>query len=611
MRFSYRNRRVAGALSLCLALLLGTALTPRAGGKQPPAASPVSPQVYGPSNVQTPALFGPEKFTREAGAPQAVNRTFTVTDWRGEFTLVIRNGEDGAGGVSSAVVELNGFQVAGPADFNQQTGQVVKLVSLNQTNALSVELRGSPGSSVTISVEAGAPSSVFPRFTLYTNRTDPQLLRAETVDGGLVDYFGEKDANGFATSVKVIRTQDAPGRVNTFELDEQGRPSLFHSFNGTVFKIAYLSDTSVIVTVTSEGGLIDLDVPVSLTGQTAGQISALQAATRVAAPGTQTFTSAAATFAQPTSTITVKNCGVPVNNAAVNMQVKTSSGINFTLPGYPTGDGVYQIPIPTPDRTALQRVRQKCLRVARVLDLACEGIGRLFVPLASAVCPAIAVAIAATGVGAPVAVAVLASCEAFVTGFELYCGLGGPQVSEILCDRIYRAIDRVSNGPVTLIPTVKIPGQEARSNLSIAPPDGPFPPFSFNFPCGCQSGLGSRFITAGGNVSIRILPFEADFTDEIRLLVRGQSRTLATNRDVGRTIDLGRFAPGTELIFYIHVRDTGLDFFTGPGSRNRDGLTHARVECLGGGRANIYFEDNLGGGDRDFDDAVFQVTTTP
>lgn len=563
--------------------------------------------------AQTPPVFGPEKFTRGAGAPQVVTRTFSVQDAIGDFTLIIQNGEEGAGRASSAVVELNGFQVAGPSDFNQQTGQVVKSVSLNPTNTLTVELRGSPGSSVTVSIERGAPSSVFPRFTLYTNRTDPQLLRAETADGHIIDYFGEKDANGFATSVKVIRMQDALGRVNTFDLDEQGRPFLFHSFNGTLFKITYLSDTSMIVTVTSEDGLIDIDVPVSLTGQNVGQVNSLSATSGTSVPSQQLVTAAAAsaTFAQPTSTITVKNCGIPVNNATVSMQVKTSSGINFTLPGYLTGNGVYQVPIPTPDRTALQRVRQKCLRVAHILDLACEGIGRVFVPVASAFCPAIAATVASTGVGALAAVGVLESCETFVSGFELYCGLGGPQVSEVLCDRIYKAIDRASNGPVILIPTVKIPGQEARSNLSIAPPDGPFPPFTFNFPCGCQGGLGSRFVTTGGNVSVRILPFQADFTDEIRLLVRGQSRTIATNRDVGRTVDLGRFAPGTELIFYIHVRDTGLNFFTGPGSRNQDGLAHARIVCLGGGVANVFFEDYLGGGDRDYDDAVFQVTTTP
>src|SRR5207248_3977000 len=135
------------------------------------------------------------------------------------------------------------------------------------------------------------------------------------------------------------------------------------------------------------------------------------------------------------------------------------------------------------------------------------------------------------------------------------------------------------------------PGESARSNLAINPPDGPFTTFTFDFSCGCQSGLGKRFVAPGGDVKVQILPFQADFTNEIRLLVRGQSYPVATNRDVGRVVDLGRFAAGTELIFYIHVRDTGLNFFMGPASRNQDDLAHARLECLGSGRTNVFFED--------------------
>jgi hypothetical protein len=47
---------------------------------------------------------------------------------------------------------------------------------------------------------------------------------------------------------------------------------------------------------------------------------------------------------------------------------------------------------------------------------------------------------------------------------------------------------------------------------------------------------------------------------------------------VGSTVNLGSFDIGTELLFRLHVNDTGYDFFTGPASRNPDGKAHARVQ---------------------------------
>ncbi len=47
---------------------------------------------------------------------------------------------------------------------------------------------------------------------------------------------------------------------------------------------------------------------------------------------------------------------------------------------------------------------------------------------------------------------------------------------------------------------------------------------------------------------------------------------------VGSQVDLGTFAVGTELIFRLHVNNTGYDYYSGPGSRNPDGLPHARVQ---------------------------------
>lgn len=85
---------------------------------------------------------------------------------------------------------------------------------------------------------------------------------------------------------------------------------------------------------------------------------------------------------------------------------------------------------------------------------------------------------------------------------------------------------------------------------------------------------------------------------------------------VGDTFNLGSFAIGTELLFRLHVNDTGDDFFTGPGSRNPDGSIHARVQASGLpspefelGEVLVSFEDLLDG-PFDFNDLGFSFTNT-
>lgn len=70
----------------------------------------------------------------------------------------------------------------------------------------------------------------------------------------------------------------------------------------------------------------------------------------------------------------------------------------------------------------------------------------------------------------------------------------------------------------------------------------------------------------------------------------------------GTLVDLGVFAAGTELVFAITVRNSGYTYYTGPSSRNPDGVVHAAVTDLGDGNWHIGFEDMWGGGDADYDD---------
>lgn len=86
-----------------------------------------------------------------------------------------------------------------------------------------------------------------------------------------------------------------------------------------------------------------------------------------------------------------------------------------------------------------------------------------------------------------------------------------------------------------------------------------------------------------------------------------------SSKQVGDLIVLGE-VPAGELILGIYVQNTGETFKTGPGSRNPDGLVHAAIAG-----STVGFEDILGGGDFDYNDAMLllipedceQPTPTP
>ncbi len=82
---------------------------------------------------------------------------------------------------------------------------------------------------------------------------------------------------------------------------------------------------------------------------------------------------------------------------------------------------------------------------------------------------------------------------------------------------------------------------------------------------------------------------------------------------VGDTYNLGTFATGTELIFRLYVNNTGDNFYTGPASRNADGMAHARVENEWmPGTTLVSFEDLFGTpeGVNGYNDLSFSFTNT-
>lgn len=123
---------------------------------------------------------------------------------------------------------------------------------------------------------------------------------------------------------------------------------------------------------------------------------------------------------------------------------------------------------------------------------------------------------------------------------------------------------------------------------------------------------GSAVVAADGEVVAKFISQGAGFTNQLFLDAPTNGLGVIFNNHInnpGDTVSLGFFTAGTELIFRLHVLNTGNDFFTGPGTRNPDGIAHAIVnDTFALGETSVGFEDLFGGGDLDFDDTVFSFT---
>src|SRR5947209_18303815 len=121
-------------------------------------ARPVTPPSSSAAQMMTG--FGPKQYTRSAGPPQTFTETFQHCGTAPCQLVVVNGNADGSNRISSASISLNGAQILGPSDFNQQVGRIVKPVVLTDNNQLRITLASKPGSFLTVSVECLAPAAV-------------------------------------------------------------------------------------------------------------------------------------------------------------------------------------------------------------------------------------------------------------------------------------------------------------------------------------------------------------------------------------------------------------------------------------------------------------------
>ena len=100
-----------------------------------------------PGDLCAGAVIFAQTYERESGAPETVVSEFEAVPGDAVICLDLVH-------VSSATVDLNGDRVFSPSDFNANVTSASADVTLEASNTLAVELRGQPGSAMTLRVVA-------------------------------------------------------------------------------------------------------------------------------------------------------------------------------------------------------------------------------------------------------------------------------------------------------------------------------------------------------------------------------------------------------------------------------------------------------------------------
>jgi len=105
---------------------------------------------------------------------------------------------------------------------------------------------------------------------------------------------------------------------------------------------------------------------------------------------------------------------------------------------------------------------------------------------------------------------------------------------------------------------------------------------------------GDLIVQNNGDVSVTFAGSDAGYTSN---LYYGDTFLFSNRATPGTTVSLGNFEAGTELVFRLEVQNTGQTFYTG--------TDQALVDDN-----RIGWEDIAGGGDKDYNDLVFDFTNT-
>ena len=127
-------------------------------------------------------------YIRQSQKPHVFINTFNASKPAGSFALTVKNGKHGSFRVSAALIWINGEEIIGVSDFNNQVALLTRPVDLKAANEIKVELRGKPGNFIAVDI-AGIERNTPPW------RMPAPIRTVHTSSTVLLDGSGSSDAD--------------------------------------------------------------------------------------------------------------------------------------------------------------------------------------------------------------------------------------------------------------------------------------------------------------------------------------------------------------------------------------------------------------------------------
>jgi hypothetical protein len=137
-----------------------------------------------------------------------------------------------------------------------------------------------------------------------------------------------------------------------------------------------------------------------------------------------------------------------------------------------------------------------------------------------------------------------------------------------------------------------------------------------------QALPGTSLYATGDPVWVKFMSYDAQYRNDLYFFAYvGQSPSSAQYLFTNQTAIpgserqvVGTFPAGQEIVFGIYVYDQGrgqyYTYYSGAPSNNPDGAPHVQLWQIADGRYSmrVGFEDLYGGGDKDYNDLIFEVS---
>ncbi|MEE8573915.1 MAG: Ig-like domain-containing protein, partial [Thermodesulfobacteriota bacterium] len=261
------------------------------------------------------AAFG-QSYQRSSGSPVTEVDNFSVSDPSLTYMLQIYNGslEDSEiEFVSSSTITINGTQIIGPSEFNQNTTYIEKEVSLNSSNELSVKLRGKPGGGITLLI-VGVDNDL-PSITTSLS-TEPNGAGWHSQDV-TVSFTCSDPTSGVAScsSPVTVSTEGAGQEITGTATDVAGNTA-------TASVTINLDKTAPSVAVTSPAdGAVLAESPIEVTGTIDDNTASVSVNGASAAVSAGSFTATGVALVDGANTITIVATDVAGNQVTILLAV--------------------------------------------------------------------------------------------------------------------------------------------------------------------------------------------------------------------------------------------------------------------------------------------------